>query len=91
MTYQKESTANLITELMENNFPFPIHNIQAEVINEDKEKREVTFNISWEWSRHDVTFSNVEVIFDVDKIDFEALDKEDIEEYIENKLRKEFD
>ena len=90
MTYQKEATANLITELMENNFPFPIHNIQADVINEDKEKREVTFNISWEWSRHDVAFSNVEVTFDADKIDFEANDKEDIEKYIYIKVEKSF-
>lgn len=73
---------NLIAQLFQDFFPFPIHDVKV------KELKRDVYEISWEWSRHNVSWNSQVMEINGDII--ESGDTEIIEEYFNNLIQDTF-
>ena len=77
-----------IEELFQSNFSFPVHNVFAEFLGE--EQGELEYNISWEWSRHVVEFSSMNIVLRERDVDIEMNEEEDVDTAILNAISETF-
>lgn len=79
-----QNTEGYIKNIIENNFPFPIHDL--EVTFKYKRGKHLVFNVNWEWSRHNVEYNNADIVLDENRIDPNKYSEQEIASYINELL-----